>query len=442
MTQQTLEELTAAGVRTLRVSYPDLHGIARGKEFPLAFFQHLVDDGAAYCEAIMTVDLRHNVILGPEHGFQDIMARADPATLVQIPWDPAVAWCLADLSRMDGTPYEVDPRACLRRAAEGFRELGLTATVGPELEFYLCVPDESAPNGWRRYVDNDSHVYTVGAVADPKGILREMLHACYDMGLGTFAANHEFGRSQYEINLRHSEALDATDRAFRFKDTVKEVSAAHGLLATFIGKPWNDDEGSGFHLHLSLTDDEGRNAMNGDREEGISEVAMQFIAGLIEHGPGMMAFFNPTTNAYRRIHEEALVPTLASWGHDNRLCLVRVPRERGGATRAELRVGDGAANVYLATAAALFAGLDGIKRKLEPPPAISGLIYEQPEAEDCTPLPRTFQAALDALEADEYLTECMGAELVRIFREIKGAELARASRHVTDWEWREYTHHL
>ncbi len=105
MTQQTLEELAAAGVRTLRVSYPDLHGIARGKEFPLAFFQHLVDDGAAYCEAIMTVDLRHNVILGPEHGFQDIMARADPATLVQIPWDPAVAWCLADLSRMDGTPY-------------------------------------------------------------------------------------------------------------------------------------------------------------------------------------------------------------------------------------------------------------------------------------------------------------------------------------------------
>jgi glutamine synthetase len=442
MNGKTLDELIAEGVRTLRVSYSDLHGIARGKEFPVAYFQHLADDGAAFCEAIMTVDLRHNVIAGFEHGFQDIMAHVDPSTLVQIPWDPTVAWCLADLTRMDGAPYEVDPRGCLKRAIAGYDELGIVPTVGPELEFYLCVEDPAAPNGWRRYVDNDSHVYTVGSVADPRGILREMLHACDDMGLGTFAANHEFGRAQYEINMRHSPALDATDRAFRFKDTVKEVSAARGLLATFIGKPWNDDEGSGFHLHLSITDGEGRNAFNGDREEGISALAMHFIAGLIEHGPGMMAFFNPTTNAYRRIHEEALVPTLASWGHDNRLCLVRVPRERGPATRAELRVGDAAANVYLATAAALFAGLDGIRRELEPPAAISGLIYEHPDAEKCAPLPRTFEAALEALDADEYLRDAMGEDLVRVFREIKGAELARSSRYVTDWEWREYAHHL
>jgi glutamine synthetase len=442
MTRKTTDELAVDGVRTLRVSYPDLHGIARGKEFPLSYFQHLVDDGSAYCEAIMTVDLRHNVISGFEHGFQDIMAHVDPGTLVQIPWDPTVAWCLADLSRMDGSPYDVDPRGCLKRAVAGYDELGLVPTVGPELEFYLCVPDPSAPNGYRRYVDNDSHVYTVGTVADPRGVLREMLHACDDLGLGAFAANHEFGRAQYEINLRHSPALDAADRAFRFKDTVKEMSAARGLLATFIGKPWNDDEGSGFHLHLSITDGNGKNAFNGDGEEGLSPLAEHFIAGLIEHGPGMMALLNPTTNSYRRIHEEALVPTLASWGHDNRLTMVRVPRERKGATRAELRVGDGAANVYLATAAALFAGLDGIKRELEPPPAIPGLIYEHPEAENCAPLPRTFEAALEALEADEYLTGCMGAELVRVFREIKGAELSRGARYVTDWEWREYAHHL
>jgi glutamine synthetase len=442
MTRKTTDELAVDGVRTLRVSYPDLHGIARGKEFPLSYFQHLVDDGAAYCEAIMTVDLRHNVISGFEHGFQDIMAHVDPATLVQIPWDPTVAWCLADLSRMDGSPYEVDSRGCLKRAVAEYEELGLVPTVGPELEFYLCVADPSEPNGYRRYVDNDSHVYTVGTVADPRGVLREMLHACDDLGLGAFAANHEFGRAQYEINLRHSPALDAADRAFRFKDTVKEMSAAHGLLATFIGKPWNDDEGSGFHLHMSITGGDGKNAFNGDGAEGLSPLAEHFIAGLVEHGPGMMALLNPTTNAYRRIHEEALVPTLASWGHDNRLTMVRVPRERGGATRAELRVGDGASNVYLATAAALFAGLDGIKRELEPPPPIKGLIYEQPEAENCAPLPRTFEAALDALEADEYLTECMGAELVRVFREIKGAELSRGARYVTDWEWREYAHHL
>ena len=145
---------------------------------------------------------------------------------------------------------------------------------------------------------------------------------------------------------------------------------------------------------------------------------------------------------FRSLHPEALVPTLVSWGHDNRLTMARVPRERGGATRVEFRVGDGAANPYLAVAAALFAGLDGIKRELEPPPAVEGLIYELPEAEQMTPLPTTFEGALEALEADTLLTDAMGPELVRIFRLIKGAELDRAHRTVTDWEFAEYTHHL
>jgi len=315
--------------------------------------------------------------------------------------------------------------------------------IGPELEFYLCEPDPTAPNGYRRYVDNDSHVYTVGHVADPRRVLSAMLDACVDMGLGAIAANHEFGRSQFEINIGHAPALEAADRAFRLKSIVKDMAAREGLLATFIGKPWNDDEGSGFHLHLSLCDDAGKTLMNDAAgPEGISEVAHHFLAGLLEHGPALMAFFNPTTNAYRRIHEEALVPTLVSWGHDNRLCLARVPRERGGATRVELRLGDGAANPYLAAAAALFAGLDGIERELEPPEPIEGLIYEQPAAEECTPLPRSFEAALEALDADELIKDAMGADLVGTFLTIKGYELDRAKKYVTDWEFAEYTHHL
>jgi glutamine synthetase len=443
MTGKTIAELIDEGVTTVRISYPDLHGIARGKEYPASFFRHLVEDGAAHCEAIMTVDLRHNVVSGFEHGFQDIMARPDPSTLARIPWDPDVAWCIADLERMDGSPYGVDSRAVLKRAVAGYTELDLVPTLGPELEFYLCEPDASEPNGWRRYVNNDSHVYTVGAVADPRGVLREMLHACADLGLLAYAANHEFGRSQYEINLRHSDALDASDRAFLFKTTVKEMAALRGLLATFIGKPWNDDEGSGFHLHLSLADSSGTNLLNdADGPEGLSELAHHFLAGILEHGPALMAFFNPTINAYRRIHEEALVPTLVSWGHDNRLCLARVPRERGPATRVELRLGDGSSNPYLAAAAALFAGLDGIQRKLEPPPPMAGLIYEQPEAESLTPLPRTFDAAVEALDADPLIREAMGEELVQTFTTLKAAEIGRYKRWVTDWEFREYTHHL
>jgi glutamine synthetase len=136
------------------------------------------------------------------------------------------------------------------------------------------------------------------------------------------------------------------------------------------------------------------------------------------------------------------VPTLVSWGHDNRLCLARVPRERGPATRIELRLGDGSSNPYLAAAAALFAGLDGIERELEPPAPFHGLIYEQPEAEHCVPLPRTFDAALEALDADPLIKQAMGEELVGTFLTIKGAELGRQKRFVTDWEWAEYTHHL
>src|SRR6478735_3697983 len=233
---ETLDQLVKDGVTTVRLSYPDLHGIARGKEFPASFFDHLLEDGAGYCEAIMTVDLRHNVVSGFEHGFQDIIARPDPATLRRVPWDPEVAVYIADLERMDGSPYGVDSRGALKRSIAGFAERGLTPILGPELEFYLCQPDAAAPNGYRRYVDNDSHVYTVGAVADPRGILRKMMHAFSDM-------------------------RDAADRAFLFKDAVKEMAAMEGLLATFVGKPWNDDEGSGFHLHISLAAEPGANLL-------------------------------------------------------------------------------------------------------------------------------------------------------------------------------------
>jgi glutamine synthetase len=439
---ESLDQLVEDGVTTVRLSYPDLHGIARGKEFPAAFFDHLLEDGAGYCEAIMTVDLRHNVVSGFEHGFQDIIARPDPTTLRRLPWDPEVAICIADLHRLDGSPYGVDSRAALQRAIAAFGDRGVHPIVGPELEFYLCQADPSAQNGYRRYVDNDSHVYTVGAVADPRGILRRMLHAFADMQLGAYAANHEYGRAQYEINLRHSDALDAADRAYLFKDAVKEIAAQEGLLATFIGKPWNDDEGSGFHLHLSFADDAGTNLLNGEREEGLSDLALHALAGLLEHGRSLMAFLNPTTNAYRRIQEEGQVPTLVSWGHDNRLCEVRVPRERGAATRIELRVADGAANPYLACAAALFAALDGVERELEAPPALNGLVYEDPNAANCPPLPRSFEAALEALDGDEYLKRVMGEELVGTFLQIKQYELNRARLWTTDWEFAEYTHHL
>jgi glutamine synthetase len=225
---------------------------------------------------------------------------------------------------------------------------------------------------------------------------------------------------------------------------VKELAARAGRMATFIGKPWNDDEGSGFHLHLSIVDEAGENvlAASDDREGELSPLALQYIAGVLAHAPALMAFFNPTVNSYRRIHPEALVPTRMNWGHDNRFTLVRVPPERGAHTRVEVRIGDGAANPYFAYAAALNAGIDGVRRGLEPPAPVAGNIYELPEETQGALLPVSFPEALDALEADETIRAAMGEELVSTFFEIKRYEVDRYRRYVTDWDFAEYAHHL
>jgi glutamine synthetase len=270
-----------------------------------------------------------------------------------------------------------------------------------------------------------------------------MLDAAVEYELEAIAAAHEYGRSQFEINLRHSAALNSADRAFRFKALVEEMAARDGLLATFMGKPFNDDEGSGFHLHISLVDDSGANVGEDEADRhGLSPMIGHFIAGVLDHGPALMVFFNPTVNAYRRINAEALVPTRVCWGHDHRMSLIRVPKERGPATRLEIRLGDGTANPYLAYAVALAAGLDGIRHELEPPEPIEGMLYELPEEAQGPPLPITFHEALDALKADSVIVSAVGEKLVETFETIKTAELERFRVWVTDWEFAEYAPRL
>ena len=352
--------------------------------------------------------------------------------------------CICDLhDSISGEPYAVDPRGALRRTLERYAELGVAPVLAHELEFYLCEPDDAAPHGYRPYAGQDSPPYTVGYLADPRGTLSTMLDAAVELGLDAIAGAHEYGRSQYEINLRHSGALNAADRAFRFKDTVKELAARDGLRATFMGKPFNGDEGSGLHLHVSLADRQQQNACaDPDGADGLSTTARQFIAGVMEHAAAMMVFLNPTVNSYRRIHAEALVPTRVCWGHDHRMTLVRVPRERGAATRLETRLGDGTANPYLASAAVLAAGLDGIERELKPPAPIEGFLYELPESEQGPALPTSFGEALEALDGDAVLRAALGEPLIDTFRTIKAAELERFRTWVTDWEFAEYSHWL
>ena len=255
-----LRERLPDGITTVRVTYSDLHGVQRGKDVPVSELHHVLDKGLAFCWAVMGTDLRHTPVVGGEAGYPDMIARIDPATVARLPWEPTVAVCLADLERaLTHDPEPTDPRHAVRRAAEAFAEIGYAPVVGPELEFFLLQVDPAAPGGARRNVDTLSMVYTVGAQADPDGVVRTLMEGCSALGLGAFAANHEFMNSQYEINLRESEALSAADRAFRLKCAVKDAAAQRGLLATFMGKPFNDQGGSGFHIHISLSRD-GENA--------------------------------------------------------------------------------------------------------------------------------------------------------------------------------------
>jgi glutamine synthetase len=437
--QATVEGLEGS-VSTVRVVFSDLHGIERGKDVPVRDFDSVAERGLGFCWAVMGTDLRHTPVVGGEIGYPDMIARPDLSTLVRLPWEPDVAHCLADLERVpEGVPEPTDPRGAVRRIAAAFAELGYAPVIGPELEFFLCEHDPEAPGGIRRYVDNLSMVYTVGRQADPRGISSQLLRHCADLGIGAFAANHEYMNSQYEINLRESEALDAADRAFRLKAAVKDYSAQQGLLATFMGRPFNDQGGSGFHLHISL-EREGANACaDGD---DVATVTRQMTAGILAHAPGLMALLNPTINAYRRILPDSLAPTHCNWGLDNRTTFVRIPPERGEGARLEVRVGDGSANPYLAIAATLAAGLDGIRRELDPGEPLEGDAYRAPEDSRGEPLPQSLEAAIDALGADAVLKDALGAQTVETFTTIKRFEIERYSSHVSDWELDEYVHHL
>jgi glutamine synthetase len=215
------------------------------------------------------------------------------------------------------------------------------------------------------------------------------------------------------------------------------------MLATFMGKPFNDQGGSGFHIHVSLADETGGNAFDDPAgEDGLSSVSRSFAAGILEHAPALMALLAPTVNAYKRIVPDSLAPTHVNWGHDNRTAFIRIPLERGSRTRLEVRAGDGTANAHLASAALLLAGLDGIRRRLELPEPVSGDSYTLEERAAGPPLPHDLRAALDAFEADALLREALGEPLVQAFLALKRFEVERYSRWVTDWELEEYASHL
>jgi len=438
-------DLRSRGIDVIRVSYSDMIGVDRGRDVLIDELDSVMHHGIAFCRAIYHTTPQGDVVPvqgGLESGLPDILAFPDLSTLTDLPWEPGIAWCLADTTVVGAggefEPALEAPRGVARRVSERLATLGLSAVIGPELEFYLCEPDERG--GWARYSDEKGNVYVVGRKGDPRGILLTMLRYLRDAGLRVTAANHEFSPGQFEINLTHSELVDASDRAFRMKSAVQEIARHEGLLATFMAKPFNGEGGSGFHLHLSLVDADGANVFGSpDGPDGLSAAGRAAIAGVLAHAPALAAILNPTINSYKRFGPDTLAPWLIDWGLDNRSAMVRIPPERGEAARMEVRLGDATANPYLAMAAVTAAVYLGLRDSLEPQAPLEGYGYDP---ETAPMLPGSLTAALDALEADTDLIEVLGEFFVTSFLTYKRNEVERFNAHVTDWEFSEYAYHL
>ncbi|MBU2667332.1 glutamine synthetase family protein [Actinoplanes bogorensis] len=436
-------DLTAREIDVVRLGYSDLIGAERGRDLLVRRFARTVGHGVAFCRSVYGTSPMGDVVDiegGLSAGLPDVIAVPDLSTVQEVPWEPGVAHVIADVFNPDGSPSQESPRNVLRRVIDRFAALDMQPMIGPELEFYVLEPSTDTPNGWRRYGEGTGNVYTAGYKGDPENTLLASLRRLDAYGLDVVAANHEFASGQFEINLWHSGALDAADRAFRFKTAIQELARMQNKLATFMAKPFNDEGGSGFHLHFSAWSSEGAALFDDPAgPDGLSAVGRSAIAGVLAHAPALAALLNPTINSYKRFGPDTLAPWLIDWGLDNRSAMVRIPPERGRAARLELRLGDASANPYLAVAALMGAAYLGIRDKLEPPAKLEGYGYDVSKAEK---LPTDLPTAIAALEADTELAEMLGPQFVAAFVAYKRNEIERFSQWVTDWEFREYSYHL
>ncbi len=429
--------LRRRGVETVILAGADTHGIMRGKRVPIAELDRAAERGIALCDVIwaLPVDEVQPVQPPPGHdgwfpraGYPDMLAMPDLETARIVPWHDRTALLLCDFVDRDGRAIPLSPRAVLRSVVDRARSMGVEPIVGIELEFYALRETPQSVRAKRpsqlEAVEERPSVYGVVAASrheDFAGAVRATLH---EYGLAVEACAPEAGPGQFEINVRAAPALQAADEAFLLKSAVKEIAARHGLLATFMAKPRSDWPGSSCHLHLSLRD--------------ATPAAMRhLIGGLLDGMAEMTAILAPTPNSYRRFTPYSWAATTATWSVDNRSAGVRAILDGDAIARVEHRQAGADANPYLAAAAALATGLDGVRRACEPPPPIDGDVYAL--ADGAVPaLPASLGAATDLLERSALARDWLGDDVVDHCVAMRREELAAQSAAVTDWETARY----
>jgi glutamine synthetase len=427
--------------KRLRLLYPDIHGLERGKYL----FGDWANGVAAFCVGVYPLTHDREILPVPrtqfDVGLHDIEARLDRDSL-RPGWEEDTVVGIADIE-LHGRPVPWDTRRALRDAVAPWREMGLEPQVAFELEFYLLEPSPDAPAGWAPVSLPAHRVYGTGMAIDPTGTVDAIVRTAMACDFPVESWGSEYDPAAYEVNIRYADAIPAADEAFLFKLLVRETAGRRGKLATFLGRPLGDRGGSGLHVNFSFRREDGSNAFHDTADpEGLSDLARGCIAGVLAHHEGLAAILAPHVNAYKRLQPDMLNGYWATWGHDDRSVAVRVPPARGAGTRLEQRTSDAAANPYLAAAAILHAARLGVEGELGlPPPQPTG---EAPNSE--VRIAPTLDAALSALEADRELCEALGDELVDAFVILKRAEWERyvaavddpATTDVTDWELEYY----
>ncbi len=373
----------------------------------------------------------------------DMYLRPDPNTFAIFPWRPQsgkVARLICDIYNPDGTPFEGDPRYVLKRAIKEAEDMGYTYYAGPECEFFLFLTD-SEGNPTTITHDNAGY-FDLGPVDLGENARRDISMALEEMGFEIEASHHEVAPGQHEIDFKYEDGLTTADNVMTFKLVVKTIAQRHGLHATFMPKPIFGINGSGMHTNQSLFKD-GKNAFfdPSDKME-LSQEAYYYIGGLLKNMRSIAAITNPVVNSYKRLVPGYEAPVYIAWSGRNRSPLVRVPAVRGNATRLELRCPDPSCNPYLALAAMLAAGLDGIKNKITPPAPTDRNIYEMTKEErdrlGIGSLPGNLNEAVTELEKSELARNMLGEHVFGRYIEAKRIEWDEYKTRVHDWEIEEY----
>jgi glutamine synthetase len=374
-----------------------------------------------------------------ESGDGDGFCTADMETLVAVPWlERPTAQLIISMRELEGEPCDYDARNILRRLMARFKALGLTPVVASEMEFYL-LRDEKDQIGRPVHTQTDrvggalatGQTYCISTMEEQAELMHAIRDACIVQSLPIDTLIKESAPSQYEINLYHSpDALKAADQGMMLQRVIKGVAKQHGLLATFMAKPFGELAGNGMHLHCSVLDEAGNNAFDDGTGQG-TELLKQAVAGCLESMEDCMLLFAPNLNSYRRFVRGAHAPLAPSWGYENRTVALRVPADSPKATRIEHRVAGADANPYLAIAALLSGILHGIENKLQAPPPLEGNAYDQLPPS----LPRYWPDALARFSESAFIADNFGAQFQSIYTGLKQQELDEFDRQVTPLEY-------